>query len=114
MPLLFVYGTLRQGQRYHHTLGKARFMGIAESARGFKIITRAPPDDPEGYPVALEAPENTCKITGELYEIDGESLKAVDGLENYPAEYDRREYEFVTAEGKRVTALMYVGKNDDA
>lgn len=84
MPhLLFVYGTLLRGERNHHYLASARFMGEAATEPGFALY------DFGAYPALSEPGEH--EVAGELYEIDEDTLARVDELEEHPDYYQRRE-----------------------
>jgi gamma-glutamylcyclotransferase (GGCT)/AIG2-like uncharacterized protein YtfP len=74
---LFVYGTLKRGQRNHKVLDAA-FIGETE-IDGFAAVNR------QTYPYAIR--QDGHKLKGEIYEVP--SLKYIDKFENYPDEYDR-------------------------
>ena len=106
---LFVYGTLQRNQVNHHYLKSATPIGEATSVDGFHItLQRTPPDYPDGYPIATpntDAPQ----LKGEIYEIDQDTLEAIDELEDYPYEYIREERGFTLSDGREVKALIYIG-----
>ncbi|RXT06516.1 gamma-glutamylcyclotransferase [Ammoniphilus sp. CFH 90114] len=82
--LVFVYGTLLSGQSNHHWLDGARCM--ASEAWTFGELV-----DVGAYPALVLG--GTKKVTGELYQVDGEKLKQLDILEDYQVEGQENEYE---------------------
>lgn len=88
---LFVYGTLKQGERLHGTLhsspysGTGRLQGYIMLHLGhFPGIVRAPADA-EGW-----------TVYGEIYDVDDHTLAVIDGIEGHPTYYERKE---VTLDG---------------
>jgi len=81
--LLFVYGTLMRGESAHELLGPtARFICEAHTEPRFTLL------DMGEYPALVEG--GTTAVRGELYEIDGELLAALDRYEDVPELYARR------------------------
>ncbi len=79
---LFVYGSLLAGEAFHHRLmGRTKFLGKAETARGFTLL------DLGNYPGMIVAGNGT--VDGELYEVDETTLRAIDQLEGHPHFYRR-------------------------
>lgn len=72
---VFVYGTLRKHEKYHHLLEKGKCE--AEQAWVYGELF----DTGLGYPVMKES--STSKVYGELYEIDEEVLRELDRLEDF-------------------------------
>lgn len=104
---VFVYGTLRRGQRNHHLLGASRFAGEAATLRAFWMITTGP------FPVLLdEVPDDfgvpALAVAGELYHVDDAALAELDRLEREGVAYDRKVTEVYEA-GHKVEAHIYVG-----
>lgn len=84
---VFVYGSLRQGQGNHLLLLGARYRGGASTADPFRMWH-------VGFPLIL--PAAACRtrgfearVTGEVYEVDAETLDRLDGLESEGFMYDR-------------------------
>lgn len=115
MNRVFVYGTLRPGQRYHKRI--ERFIVRAEPA----FVTGRLYHLPQGYPALVLERDIGCKlnsgcVAGDLLEF--ESLEAVlpilDELEDYYGAGDPRNlYERVTVSartkrGSRFSAMVYV------
>jgi gamma-glutamylcyclotransferase (GGCT)/AIG2-like uncharacterized protein YtfP len=73
--LVFVYGTLRAGERNHRLLGKATL--VARQGRIIGELT----DTGYGYPAAHLT--GCGFIYGEVYAVDAETLAALDQLEGY-------------------------------
>lgn len=81
MTIVFVYGTLRSGQGNHRRLARARFLGEAQTAPRYTLISI-------GCPGLLEGGETA--VFGELYEVDSSTLASLDQLEGHPHFYERR------------------------
>ncbi len=78
--LVFVYGTLRQGESNHHFLAGAQLLGMHETQPEYALY------DLGAYPAVIQG-HNT--ILGEIYLIDDDTLQALDKLEDVPIEYRR-------------------------
>ncbi len=106
MPVLFVYGSLKQGMSEHHYLQDQHFIGPAHSTQKFTLLQLQ--FDGAAYPMAIES-DDGAQIDGELYEVDPDTLQTIDKYEDYPDLYDRREFDFITDAGRTVHAQMYCG-----
>ncbi|MEZ8742687.1 gamma-glutamylcyclotransferase [Photobacterium swingsii] len=84
MSLVFVYGTLRQGESNHHLLVDARFLGGAELTRGYALY------DLGAYPGAVVDESSAIALYGEVYQVDTATFEALDRLEEYPTGYTRQ------------------------
>jgi gamma-glutamylaminecyclotransferase len=105
--LVFVYGTLKRGQHNHNRfLATSTFLGPATTAERWRMITG-------GYPVVLPNHHRAGagRIRGELYEVDDQTLEALDRLEGNGHLYLRREVPVVANDGISFAgrAWMYVG-----
>ena len=98
--LVFVYGTLRQGNCNHQLMGAARCFGVGSTRDRFAMYIVS------GYPYVTAA-EERYPIMGELYAVDGEMLKKLDKMEGHPHFYVRREIA-VDVGGEEHIAWMYV------
>jgi gamma-glutamylcyclotransferase (GGCT)/AIG2-like uncharacterized protein YtfP len=78
--LVFVYGTLKRGEKNHHWLEGASWQGEAE-LNGVVLHDLGP------FPMAVVG-EGTA--IGELYAVEGSGLARLDALEGYPRLYDRQ------------------------
>jgi gamma-glutamylcyclotransferase (GGCT)/AIG2-like uncharacterized protein YtfP len=82
---VFVYGTLRQGEGNHRLLLSARFVGEASTAAGFALY------DLGAFPGLVH--EGAGTVAGEVYDVDAETLAALDRLEGVPSFYRRERIE---------------------
>jgi gamma-glutamylcyclotransferase (GGCT)/AIG2-like uncharacterized protein YtfP len=78
---VFVYGTLRAGERNHRLLNGAAFVGLARTEPRFRMVDL-------GHFPAIVAGGST-PIEGEVYEVDGAMLARLDQLEGHPRFYTR-------------------------
>ncbi len=87
MPLVFVYGTLRQGEHHHDLLNEARLIYTDYRIQGYELrLSRA------YYPYAFQNP--TSEITGEVYEVSQAMLEnKLDVLEDTASGYYVRHYD---------------------
>jgi len=84
MPhLVFVYGTLMQGERNHRHLKGARFAGEGSTAAAFDLL------DMGRYPALVAG--GACAVRGEIWEVDDATLERLDELEEVPELYRREE-----------------------
>jgi gamma-glutamylaminecyclotransferase len=81
--LVFVYGTLRQGERNHGLLetAKAPFLGPA-------ILPQATLYTHGDIPFIVSS--STGGVVGEVYQVDKKLLKRLDWLEQHPDLYRRK------------------------
>jgi len=79
--LVFVYGSLRHGEEYHGFLATAVALGPHTTPPVYDMW------DLDGYPAVT--PGGSTAIDGELYDIDGQTLAALDVLEEVPTLYQR-------------------------
>jgi gamma-glutamylcyclotransferase (GGCT)/AIG2-like uncharacterized protein YtfP len=81
MTILFVYGTLMRGGRYHDLLANARFCGEACTPPCFELVALGE------YPALVSGEK---RVSGELFQVDDDTLAAIDELEGHPELYERR------------------------
>jgi len=79
---VFVYGSLRRGQRYHHLMRGARHIGDYQLPPRYTLFDLGP------YP-ALR-PDGRDPVQGEVYVVDAVLLRRLDVLERHPLEFRRR------------------------
>lgn len=81
---MFVYGTLRQGQRYHDMLQDlgASFVSTARTVPGYTMVNYH-----DQYPAVT--PGGKTAVVGEVYDIDSRHLPALDEFEEVPSLYQR-------------------------
>lgn len=81
MPLVFIYGTLRQGERNHAQLDGARPLGRARTPPCFTLI------DLGEFPALVAGGADS--VTGEVWEVETTHLERLDAFEEHPAFYVR-------------------------
>jgi gamma-glutamylcyclotransferase len=81
-PRIFVYGSLLKGLTNHRLLVRARPLGKARTTRGYRMHDL-------GHFPAVVADAEGGRIVGELYEVDADTLTALDRLEGHPRLYRR-------------------------
>lgn len=91
--LLFVYGSLKRGQRNHHELGSARFVAEVSTVPQFALRVMA------GYPLLVAGARS---IHGELFTLPTARLASLDAFEGQP--YERRQIDLT--DGRCATAYM--------
>ena len=84
---LFVYGSLLSGETHAARLGTCRLVGPARTAARYTLVDLGP------YPGLLEG--GTTSVAGEVYEVDADTLAALDAFEGHPDEYRRRPVELL-------------------
>lgn len=105
--LLFVYGTLKQGGKYHCYLEEATLIAEHATARGTLY------DSGMGYPAMTVA--DGGEISGEVYDIPEELWPAIDDLEGYTGGavsdlFDKIETT-VDVSGEALNTIVYVAKD---
>ena len=80
--LVFVYGTLRQGEPFHHLLEAAHFVDHAHTPPHYSLVNVG------RYP-GLVAGGHSC-VAGELYRVDGKTTAILDDYEGHPLDYLRQ------------------------
>jgi gamma-glutamylaminecyclotransferase len=104
---VFVYGTLKRGYGNNsRCLSNSTFVGEAVSALSNFEMRRI------GFPIIWEIPEGGAKVSGEIFEISAEDMAACDRLEGHPQMYKRELREFVTSDGKRDKAWVYLWQGE--
>jgi gamma-glutamylcyclotransferase (GGCT)/AIG2-like uncharacterized protein YtfP len=94
--LVFVYGTLKRGEKNHHWLEGASWQGEAELS-GVLLHDLGP------FPMAVIG-EGTA--IGEVYAVEEQGLARLDELEGYPRLYDRQKLSL--NDGRQ--AWVYLGR----
>jgi gamma-glutamylaminecyclotransferase len=99
--LVFVYGTLKQGNSNNRLLAGARCEGAAVTAESYGLNADGAPrvyrDAPRGY---------AAPVVGEVYYVDDNTLARLDSLEGHPKWYCREQVA-VTVAGGCVLAWLY-------
>ena len=83
MPQVFVYGTLKRGQRNAHYLQQAQYLGEFVTDAAYRMFLF---DD---YPAVCL--QGSHAIRGEVYRVTETEFNALDELEGYPDFYQRIE-----------------------
>jgi gamma-glutamylcyclotransferase (GGCT)/AIG2-like uncharacterized protein YtfP len=103
--LVFVYGTLRKGEKYSYYLNEAECLEENCTIEGQLY------DTGWGYP-ALLVEDSKIPVKGELYRVTFEQLKELDKLEDYEENGPNNLYERiiaeVTTESGEQEAIVYV------
>lgn len=104
--LLFTYGTLKRGGKYHDYLQEASLVAEHAIAKGALYDTGL------GYPAMI--PSDSEETTGEIYEVPDVLWPALDFLEDYAGNPETDLYDKITIQvrtgGKTVEVLAYVAK----
>jgi len=80
MPLVFVYGTLKQGFGLHRILENDKFLGEAYTINeAFDLFSSG------GFPYLWKG---SHRVRGELYEVSDETMKHLDYVEGVPRHYN--------------------------
>ena len=79
---VFVYGTLLSGEANHRLLADAELVGVARTKPDFDLVSLG------AFPAMV--PGGGTAIAGEVYQVDPDTLEALDRLEGHPRFYRRR------------------------
>jgi gamma-glutamylcyclotransferase (GGCT)/AIG2-like uncharacterized protein YtfP len=102
---VFVYGTLKQGERNHRLLADAEYFGEATTCSQFKMYH-------VGFPVLMAANGDgrpTGRVRGEVYRVTRSQIHRLDQLESEGRMYKRLPIDVTTDEGNPLAVLAYVG-----
>ncbi len=107
MTRVFVYGTLRTGGAHWrgHLSPACGTRGVTEAAYTMRSLGRLPIVEVNG----------STAITGEVFEVDTDTLASLDRLEGHPDWYERVEIDVRCDDGLRRAwiYLMPTGRYDD-
>jgi gamma-glutamylaminecyclotransferase len=78
---IFTYGTLMSGEGNHRQLRGARMLAVHRTEPRYALVSLGP------YPALLAG--GTTSVTGEVYEVDDDLLRALDLFEGAPSLYRR-------------------------
>ena len=76
--LLFVYGTLKRGERNHPLLMDEKYLGDTGTSPNYLLVDLGP------YPGMVEKPHGGFSVQGELFEIPYSLLIELDKIEGSP------------------------------
>ena len=96
--VLFVYGTLKRGQRNHRLIADQTFLGEAETEPRYRVFDLGP------YPGLVADPENGVAVRGELWAVVECCLAELDDFEEVPGLFVR---EPVAVAGQDGIVLAY-------
>jgi gamma-glutamylaminecyclotransferase len=82
--ILFLYGTLKRGQKNHRLLEGQRFVGDATIEPRYRLYDLGP------YPGMVIDVANGLAVAGELWELDDGCLAKLDEFEGVPELYVRQ------------------------
>src|SRR5262245_10649869 len=99
---VFVYGTLKRGQRNHRLLSGQHFVSAAETQPRYRLY------DQGRYPCLMEDETAGVAVCGEVWEVDAATLDRLDEYEGAPALYTRKEIALAGVPGP-VLAYFYNG-----
>ncbi len=101
MAVVFVYGTLKKGFNLHHYLEDAKFLGdgFIEGYEMYKI---------SWYPAVVKG---EGKVFGEVYDVDEETLKILDVVEDEGVLYKRIKEKIKTEDGD-LEGFVYIYISD--
>lgn len=103
MDKVFVYGTLMKGYGNHHSyLSHAEFVGTAEIT-GYALYAVS------SFPGIV--PEGEERVKGEVYKVDGDTLKRLDYLEGEGSLYLRKQVD-VFVKGQLARAWTYLWNHE--
>lgn len=87
---VFVYGTLKRGERNHHFLASAQHLGAdATQEARFAMREYASVSSPGRIAPSVDA-GGSHRIAGEVYAVDADLLARLDQLERVGVDYDRQ------------------------
>lgn len=114
--VLFVYGTLRKGQRNHHFLDTAKFLGDATVtgqlymmwSNGLPLAVKTYYENKDRYwgKTAVPVPD-TSRVVGEVYEIPANLWDRLDRLESHPNWYIRELVDAQMEDGSVTKVWVY-------
>lgn len=98
MTQVFVYGTLKQGQRLNWVLKGSEFVKAAPTLRfDYDLISCG------HFPAVIQG--GTFRVLGEVYRVNPRTLKKLDFVERVPLFYQRKEIPIL---GLDEPAFIYV------
>ncbi len=103
---VFVYGTLKRGQRNHSLLQDQEFLGQARTLPRYRLY------DCGRNPALVHDPVGGVAVLGEVWKVSDEVLRQMDAYEGAPELYSRR---VILLEGldKSVAAYFFNGNVAD-
>jgi gamma-glutamylaminecyclotransferase len=97
--LLFVYGTLKRGERNHPLLKDEKYLGDTGTSPNYLLVDLGP------YPGMVEKPLGGFSVQGELFEIPYALLIELDKIEGSPFLFN---LELITlVDGSKAFSYLY-------
>jgi gamma-glutamylcyclotransferase (GGCT)/AIG2-like uncharacterized protein YtfP len=97
--LLFVYGTLKRGEKNHHAMEDAIYLGDIQTSPDYLLVDLGP------YPGMVEKQQEGFSVQGELFEIPYKLKIELDKIEDAPFLFN---LELITlADGSKAFAYLY-------
>ena len=81
---VFVYGTLKRGQRSHHILRGQEFLGEAQTQLRYRLYICG------WHPALVEDSSNGVAVRGEVWQVSEEVLQKLDEYEEVPDYFSRK------------------------
>jgi len=81
---VFLYGTLKRGQRSHHLLRGQEFVGEAKTRPNYRLYNCGQ------HPALVYDPQNGVAVHGEIWLVSDETLQKLDDYEEAPSYFSRR------------------------
>lgn len=97
--LLFVYGTLKRGEKNHHVLADAIYLGDIQTSPDYLLVDLGP------YPGMIEKPLAGIVVEGELFKIPSSLLNKLDKIEGSPYLFNLEP--ITLADGSKAFAYIY-------
>lgn len=82
---LFVYGTLKRGQKNHHFLAGQEFIGEAATMPLYRLYALG------WYPGLVLDVDDGLEVQGELWAVDDDALAKMDAFEGVPDLFARQD-----------------------
>lgn len=76
--ILFVYGTLKRGERNHHLIADQEFIGEVVTTARYRVFDLGP------YPGLVHDETNDLAVVGELFAVSERCLVELDRFEGVP------------------------------
>ena len=83
--ILFLYGTLKRGQKNHHFLAGQEFLGEATTMPLYRLYGLG------CHPGMVLDPDNGLDVAGELWAVDDAALAKMDEFEGVPDWFIRQD-----------------------
>ncbi|MCE9531804.1 MAG: gamma-glutamylcyclotransferase [Planctomycetes bacterium] len=83
--ILFLYGTLKRGQKSHHFLAGQEFLGEARTMPLYRLYGLG------WHPGMVIDLENGLEVKGELWAVDDATLAKMDEYEGHPTWFVRQD-----------------------